>query len=77
MRPQAEKLLDNLSAEYELLRTMPTGDRWEYRSLGKTWRELWEASDAPELEKLMRRNGVQFLCYLDSFELAAPARLKV
>ncbi|WP_210576242.1 recombinase family protein [Streptomyces sp. GESEQ-4] len=77
LRPQAEKLLDNLSAEYEGLRRMPTGDRWEYRSLGKTWREMWEASKVPELEKLMRRNGVQFLCYPDSFELVTPARLMV
>lgn len=77
MRPQAEKMLDKLNAEYEALSKVPTGDRWEYRSLGKTWRQLWETADVPELEKLMRKNGVQFLCYKDSFELFIPERLKV
>lgn len=77
MRPQAEKMLDKLNAEYEALSKMPTGDRWEYRSLGKAWRELWETTEAPELEKLMRKNGVQFLCYMTYFELFIPGRLKV
>ncbi|MGW0880348.1 recombinase family protein [Streptomyces sp. NPDC002671] len=77
MRPQAEKMLDRLNAEYEDLSKTPIGDRWEYRSLGKTWRELWDTTEVPELEKLMRKNGVRFLCYTDSFELFIPERLKV
>jgi DNA invertase Pin-like site-specific DNA recombinase len=77
MRPQAEKMLDKLNAEYEELSKKPTGDRWEYRSLGKTWRELWASEELPELETLMRKNGVQFLCYKDSFELFIPERLKI
>ncbi|MFG2885077.1 recombinase family protein [Streptomyces sp. NPDC048297] len=78
MRPQAEKTLDKLNAEYEALSQMPTGDRWEYRSLGKTWRQLWdESTNVAELEALMRRNGVQFLCYKASFELLIPERLKI
>ncbi|MER5907180.1 hypothetical protein ABT150_45230 [Streptomyces mirabilis] len=77
MRPQAEKMLDKLNAEYEALSGVPTGDRWEYRSLGKTWRQLWETAEVPELEKLMRKNGVQFLCHADSFEPFIPERLKV
>ncbi|MEU5642422.1 recombinase family protein [Streptomyces milbemycinicus] len=76
-RPEAEKMLDSLNAEYAALSKQPTGDRWEYRSLGKTWRQLWETSEVPEMEKLMRKNGVQFLCYKDSFELRIPERLKV
>ncbi|MEW2396946.1 hypothetical protein [Streptomyces sp. NPDC046862] len=76
-RPEAERMLDRLNAEYEALSKLPTGDRWEYRSLGKTWRQLWETSEVPDLEKLMRKNGVQFHCYQDSFELFIPARLKV
>jgi DNA invertase Pin-like site-specific DNA recombinase len=77
MRPQAEKMLDKLNTEYESLSQIPTGDRWEYRSLGKTWRQLWASEELPELEKLMRKNGVQFFCYEDSFELFIPERLKV
>ncbi len=77
MRPEAEKLLDELNAEYAALTKMPSGDRWEYRGLGKTWRELWETTEVPELEDLMRKNGVRFLCYTDSFELLLPERLKV
>ncbi|PPS69037.1 hypothetical protein BV882_29835 [Streptomyces sp. 46] len=77
MRPRAEKMLDKLNAEYEALSKAPTGDRWEYRSLGKTWRQHWKTARLPELEKLMRKNGVQFLCYPESFELFIPERLKV
>ncbi|MET9408940.1 recombinase family protein [Streptomyces sp. NPDC002935] len=77
MRPQAEKMLDTLNAEYEFLHKVPTCDRWEYRSLGRTWRQLWESAEVPELERLMRKNGVQFLCYRESFELFIPERLKV
>ncbi|MFE1309808.1 recombinase family protein [Streptomyces sp. NPDC058755] len=77
MRPRAEKMLDKLNAEYEDLSKTPTGDRWAYRGLGKTWRELWEMTEVTELEKLMRKNGVQFLCYTGSFELSIPERLKV
>jgi hypothetical protein len=77
MRPQAEKMLDKLNVEYEALSLIPSGDRWEYRGLGKTWRQLWETTEVPELEDLMRGNGVQFFCYKDSFELFIPERLKV
>ncbi|WP_371630222.1 recombinase family protein [Streptomyces sp. NBC_00341] len=76
MQPQAEKMLDKLNIEYEALRQMPTGDRWEYRSLGRTWRQHWdESANVADLGALMRRNGVQFLCYKDSFELVFPERL--
>ncbi|TKA06186.1 recombinase family protein [Actinacidiphila oryziradicis] len=76
MRGKAEAILDNLNAEYETLSTRPQGDRWEYRNLGKTWRELWETSEIPELESLMRRNGVKFYCYADQFELHIPEQLQ-
>lgn len=77
MRPKAEAMLDRLNAQYEELRTQPAADRWDYRSLGKTWRQLWETTSVPELEALTRRNGVQFFCYKDSFELSVPERLKI
>jgi DNA invertase Pin-like site-specific DNA recombinase len=77
MRPKAEAMLDKLNAEHESLSTAPSGDRWEYRSLGKTWRELWSTTELPELEQLMKRNGVQFYCMKDSFELYIPERLKM
>ena len=77
LRPQAEKTLAKLNIEYQALSKAPTCDRWEYRSLGKTWRQVWETTEVPELEKLMRKNGVQFLCYRESFELFVPERLQV
>ncbi|MCX4685509.1 recombinase family protein [Kitasatospora purpeofusca] len=76
-RPKAEAMIDKLSAEYEALSKLPTGDRWEYRSLGQTWRELWEATEVEELEALTRRNGVQFFCYTEAFELVVPKRMKI
>ncbi|MFF9667355.1 recombinase family protein, partial [Streptomyces althioticus] len=76
-RPKADAMLDKLNAEYEALSKLPTGDRWEYRSLGKTWRELWETSEVEDLEALTHRNGVRFFCYQDSFELVVPKKLKL
>ncbi|WP_188285358.1 recombinase family protein [Streptomyces sp. CBMA29] len=77
MRKTAEAMIDKLNAEYAELSGKPTGDRWEYRSLGKTWRELWETTELPDLEALMRRNGVRFYVYTDEFELHIPERLKI
>ncbi|MFE4514777.1 recombinase family protein [Kitasatospora sp. NPDC056783] len=76
-RPKAEATIDKLNAEYAVLSELPTGDRWEYRSLGQTWRELWQAADVEELEMLTRRNGVRFFCYQDRFELVVPERMKI
>lgn len=77
MRKTAEKTIDKLNSEYEVLGQRPSGDRWEYRSLGKTWRQLWETEDLSRLETLMRRNGVRFYCKAAEFELHIPERLKI
>ncbi|MET8098603.1 recombinase family protein [Streptomyces sp. NPDC005236] len=76
-RLQAEEMLGKLDTEYKSLSEASTVDRWEYRSVGKTWRQMWKASATPELETLLRENGVRFLCYREHFELFSPERLKM
>ncbi|WP_043470220.1 recombinase family protein [Kitasatospora sp. MBT66] len=76
-RPTAEATIDKLNAEYETLSGRPSGDRWEYRSLGKTWRELWMSSNVAVLEAITQRNGIRLICYQEAFELVVPKRMKL